>query len=289
MNYSLRNPEQIYKKIYPNLEIPEDSLESIRSREIKGYRIKSIISGPYVESEVYPIWKKRSGVPRAPKKSASRTAQENLNEKNAIKRIVRLSNANFTERDIWATFTYDEEHLPQSMEEAQKNIQNYIRRLKRAREKAGLPELKYIYVTEYHESTVPGLGIRYHHHLILSGGFSRDDIENLWTCGGRKQARRLQPDDQGITGLAVYISKAPQNGRRRWASSKNLIQPEIRTADTKTKKTQVFKAAADFELLREFFERLYPTCKITDIAPPAFNDLNGGVYLYARMWQKVRQ
>lgn len=284
--FTIQHPEQVFVQTYRPGEIPEDSIESIRSPRIRGYRIKTTISGLYVESEVYPIWKRRADVPKNLKRKRSRAAQENLNEKNAVKKFVRLANANFSERDIWGTFTYDDSHLPSSMEEAQRNIQNFIRRMKRAREKVGLPTLKYMYVTECHEPGKVGAPVRYHHHVILSGGMSRDAVEEMWTCGGRTQTRRLQPDDYGITGLAIYITKAPQSGKHRWAASKNLVQPVVRTADTKTIKTQVFRAARDFEELTLYFQRFYPKYEITEIAPPAFNDINGGVYLYARMRRK---
>ena len=39
-------------------------------------------------------------------------AQRNLNDKNARKYVERLINENFTDRDLWLTFTYDNEHLP---------------------------------------------------------------------------------------------------------------------------------------------------------------------------------
>ena len=64
------------------------------------------------------------------------------------KQCERVINANFGDRDIWATFTYTDADMPATMEEALKNMQNYIRRLNYQRKKRGLKNARYVYTTE---------------------------------------------------------------------------------------------------------------------------------------------
>ncbi len=53
-------------------------------------------------------------------------------------------------------------------------MQNFIRRVKRYRQKHDLPELKYVAVTEVGEKSG-----RIHHHIVMSGGI---DINTLFEC-----------------------------------------------------------------------------------------------------------
>ena len=65
------------------------------------------------------------------------------------------------------TLTYDDEHLPPDgdIDAAIKNMQNYIRRVNYQRKKRGLPNAKYVYVTEYNE----GAEIRWHWNVKVHG------------------------------------------------------------------------------------------------------------------------
>ena len=65
------------------------SLEILGSRQIPGYRVKTIRSGQMLECEIYPLWNTRQAAGRAKKCRSSRKAQENLNDKNARKWMVR--------------------------------------------------------------------------------------------------------------------------------------------------------------------------------------------------------
>ena len=90
-------------------------LQSLSDPHIVKYRTKTIKSGNVLEVEVYPIWDTHTSTSRARKTKESREAQKRLNYKNAVKQVVRLINANFTDADFWATFTYDNAHLPKTM------------------------------------------------------------------------------------------------------------------------------------------------------------------------------
>lgn len=146
------------------------------------YTTKTIKAGNQFEVEIYPSFTKKesTGMNLKPRSS---TAQKNLNDKNARKKLERLINANFSNGDLWVTLTYDNEHLPESMKDALKNIGNYMRRINYRREKMGLSNAKYIYITEYN----PKKKIRCHHHLIMDGALSMDLVEKMWK---KKQCKK---------------------------------------------------------------------------------------------------
>lgn len=78
------------------------------------YALKEITAGDQFEIEIYPQFRSMDEVPpegRTIKKDNNK-AQKNLNDKNARKYVERLINENFSDRDIWMTLTYDDEHLP---------------------------------------------------------------------------------------------------------------------------------------------------------------------------------
>lgn len=77
------------------------------------YALKEITAGDQFEIEIYPQFRSMDEVPpegRTIKKDNNK-AQKNLNDKNARKYVERLINENFSDRDIWMTLTYDDEHL----------------------------------------------------------------------------------------------------------------------------------------------------------------------------------
>lgn len=51
--------------------------------------------------------------------------------------------------DFHISATYNNEHLPMSLEEAEKNVHNYLDRIKRKMKRETGEDLKYMLVTEY--------------------------------------------------------------------------------------------------------------------------------------------
>lgn len=257
----------------------EAEIQAIKGKDIMQYKTKTIVSGPMLESEIYPVWKIPMGG-RGKASKPSREAQRNLNNKNAVKRVIRLINTNFDARHIWVTLTYDKGHLPESYEQAKRDIQNYIRRIKRQMAKAGLGELKYIYVTEYAE---PGPDVpkkRVHHHIVMNLT-DRDMAEKLWHSGGRTQARRLQPDDYGLEGMARYITKDPK-GFKRYSCSRNLKQPIVYESMHRFTKRKAEKLASDLDGAKEMFEKMYPKYVFNHLEI-RYSQFVSGAYIYAKM------
>ncbi len=260
----------------------EERLEvALRNNKVSHYRVKTIISGPIVESEIYPVYNRRADAPPKPKKKPSATAQRNLNDKNAKKRIVRLINANFTEKDIWATFTYDQEHKPKSFEEAYRSMSRYISRVRAYVAKKKLPPLKYIVVTEFNEEDTAKKRIRIHQHVIMNFA-DRDKAEELWTEGGRKNTRRLQPDDFGLEGLARYMVKDPK-GKKRWRASINLRKPKVYVADKKFSSVRQVERMLTHDGATERMRKLYPDFIQLEEPNIYYNEHYGGYYIYTRL------
>ncbi|MBN1048733.1 rolling circle replication-associated protein [Clostridium botulinum] len=271
-----------YRNVYTKKikETREDEVENIRdSNKLRyTYMKKTIISGNVVESELYPVWKCRNDIPRLPIGESSE-AQRRLNDKNAKKKIVRLVNTNFNKDDLMVTLTYADNHLPKE-DEAKRDIENYIRRLKRRRKKEGLPELKYLYVIEYVNDPSVSKKIRVHHHIIINK-MDRDIAESVWKKG-RTDSMRLQPDDFGLTGIAKYVAKGLLQGRR-WSYSKNLKKPIITKNRTTLTKRRVEKIAKRPDEYQEFFESVYKGKYEYKDCETLYSDRASGFYLYARM------
>lgn len=237
-------------------------------------RQRKYISGQYMEVMTYPVFQK-AGL-RRNKCGPTSEMQRRLNQKNREMRLTRLIHTNFTEKDIALTLTYK---IKVTDEQAQKEITNYIRRLKRAMKKTGY-ELKYILTTEKGKTTG-----RIHHHLIINGGLSRDYTEKLWR-NGYANSKRLQFEDDGVTALAHYMIKGGIN-YKAWSSSRNLMQPTVIEKDGEITVAGIEIMADNIEKKNghSYYEELYPEYELIE-AQCYKNNLNKGIYVYAMMRKK---
>jgi hypothetical protein len=166
---------------------------------------------------------------------------------------------------------------PEDDAQAKRDAQNFLRRLRRLRDKLGLPPLKYVLVTEK-----SGKG-RYHHHVTVNSGIDRDTVEKLWGMG-RANSKRLQFNENGLASLARYIVKSPVFSKR-WNASRNLVDPEPRTNDYRVRSRRKAAALASNTEDREPWKKLYPDYCLAEMTP-FHNDENGGVYIFARLYRK---
>ena len=242
------------------------------------------------------------------KKEKSSQKQKNLNDKNSKRRFVQIANTNFTEEDLHISATYDDKHLPKTLEEAERNVHNYLDRVKRRMKKVTGQNLKYMLVTEYTPKGEEGedntdkitKAVRIHHHIIINGGLSRDDLEIMWTHDrvnwkklenapkyrrtitllGYVNCDRLQPNENGIEGLVKYIDKR-KKGCKKWSTSQNLAKPVVKKNDHKYSFRKIREYARfpeDKEVWRKRYQGYEPT-KIEFV----FNDYTGwSVYLRLR-------
>ena len=187
--------------------------------------------------------------------------------------------ANFDNRDLIVSLSYDAANLPNSEEAAIRDRNNYIRRIKNFRKRNGLDELKYIAVLEYREATDDKrTKTRIHHHIIISG-MDRDKAEELWGKG-TANANRMQANELGFEELANYLSKDPR-GKKRWSQSKNIVIPLPKINDYKYSNKKLYELSQN-QGEREIFEKLYHRFIYTghDVV---FNDVDGGIYVYLKM------
>ena len=255
------------------------------------YRTKTIRSGELVEVEIYPVYTGGRRLPTEKVNSTSEAVQK-INRKNAEKKFIRLVNANFGEGDLLITCTHEGE-LP-SEEQVDKDMRNFISRLKYRWKKAGRDpkELRYIYVTEYvtlaEAKTRGRRKIRLHHHLIISAGLDRGEIEQIWGHGGCN-TRVLTPGIYGpaLLNIASYLMKDPR-GSRRWGSSLNLRKPKITISDGKITRHRAGRMGTDEYERDRTIEKLYPEHDIVD-AYTTINGYNGGVYIYATLERRNRK
>lgn len=240
------------------------------------YREKRYYCGEYLDVYIFPTFEtgRRSSGGRRKRKPSS-AAQKKLNQRHREEKLARLLHTNFTPEDLEIHLTYTVQ--PESDEEAARLLRNYIRRIQRLRKKRGLPPLKYIVATERGKK-----GGRIHHHITVNGGIDRDELESLWGLG-YANSRRLQFTENGLAGLAHYITKSTV-GYKAWNASKNLVDPEPKTRDGHISARQARELARDTTDNREF-EKLYPGYFLAD-AGAFHNDVNGGVYLVARYYRQ---
>lgn len=141
---------------------------------------------------------------------------EKSNEKIALRTLRRKLNTNFGPEDLWVTLTYKGE-APEK-EEAKKELDNFLRRLRREYKKAG-KEMKYIVVTEYEAK-------RIHHHAVLNS-IDPQLLQEVWQRG-IVNARPMEADGN-YEALAEYMIKETKRTFReenatgkRYRCSRNL-------------------------------------------------------------------
>ncbi len=266
-----------------------------KRKHIKGkrknfIREKKIYCGKeWLEVDIVPV----TNIPEAGKKKTGVTCQKqkNLNDKRSKRRFVQIAHANFGHGDYHISLTYNNAHLPLSLSEAEKAVHNYLNRVKRRMKKKG-KELKWMLVTEYtpeeedgQQMVLEGMEdkrtkpVRVHHHLIINGGLSRDELELLWSTTrinwnkihdagycrsidriGFINCDRLQPDENGLEGLANYINKRKKSARK-WSTSQNLEKPKENKNDYKysfKKLREMAKTPEDKEVWRRQYKGYEP-------------------------------
>jgi hypothetical protein len=225
---------------------------------------------------------------RAAKERMTPERQQQLNTKRAKRRLVLLMENNFRiDEDIHVTLTYRDEP---SLERCNKDINNFIRRIRRERTKRGLPELKFIFAVGHDKDQ------RIHVHFVMNGGISRDVIEKKWGKG-YANTMRLQDQGKGLQGMANYLyrqnEKARDAGERvnyhMWRPSRNLKKPQERISDTKVSNRKVKLIAQNFRTMaKEIMEKVYPDYTLED-GRVFYSDVVDGAYIRVVMRKKEDQ
>lgn len=246
-------------------------------------REKRIYSGKVLEAEFYPITFDGRRYSRGRKKKVSKASQKKLNDKNARKKLRRLIETNFEEeKDYYCTFTYTNAEMPLTYEQCKRDLANFFRRMRRARDRAGLPELKYIYAIEFTVSKRTGVA-RFHVHMVISGGLPRKEVKQLWGKGEIKTVEELQAGERGFESLANYLckewnSEQLPSTRKRYTPSRNLKQPVEKSRDGVFKERFLEKLCKQYVDDKEYWEHRYKGYSFVS-ADPVYNEDIGAWYL----------
>lgn len=185
---------------------------AIRETCVAGRTIERIIKMPNGNHKG-----RRSGV-----KAPSTEEIKKYNDIVAERNFRRLVNHNFGYGDGHFTLTYAEVVSP---EDAQRDMENFIKRLRRRMAKEG-KDLKYVSVTEYENK-------RIHHHMIINTNDSAM-IDETWQKGHVWSSLLDRSGD--YSDLANYLIKETQKTfrkeehykKRRYAASRNLVRPIVK-------------------------------------------------------------
>ena len=291
-------------RTYIDLEILFDGQpeESISTRGVIGQRTRTIKSGAMLEVESFPIWDtstRRSAEERAKAMERNRMRAERANRKRAGRQLTRLINANFDERDLYITLTYENSAQPEDIKAARRDVTNYLNRIKRWRKRRGMDDLKYIYVTES-KKAADGRW-KYHHHMVMSG-MERDEAERIWGHG-HANTRRLQMDNSQFSALAAYMIKNPAGKseriegymqsagkwERKWCCSKGLKRARPTINDHKISRRQAERMARDTDVTRyvarDILRQKYKGYDVVSVEVNT-SPYVPGIYIYARMRRK---
>ncbi len=271
--YDIDNPEE---------ETGIELAETVRSKAIENYRVKLTKPGPMLEIEAYPVLKHKKEMQRAKKAKKTSAAQARVNQRNAAMKLNRLIQHNFPEYESYV-IGLDYEISP-TPEQAAKDREAFIRGLRRLYKKNGVT-LKWLAVTPWTTKTgAPAK--RLHHHIVITGGVDENAIRALWMRrgNGRIHLDPLQPDANGVTGLAKYLANH-LHGAKRWTGSRNLVMPPSIYPKRHMSKAHAYTLAMDYEAARTIFERQHKDYTFVSMEV-RFSDYVDGAYIYARMRKK---
>ena len=263
----------------------------LRHGRVLAYRARTIRSGNQVEVECWPVYKRAyPDARRQARHMPTSEAVARVNDRRAEKRFNRLAECNFSGQDIFLTLTYNGD-APREMEQAIRDWQNFVRRVNRRRKRQGLEKAKYMAIIEQGDKNG-----RAHHHALISGGLTRDELEDCWGKG-YANADRLKPGSDGLKGVCRYMLKRQGQGeraksRRRYLSSRGLTEPRITESTHRVSRRQAAKICEDAEIQGEaILRKAWPGLDLLEFEVKR-SDWVAGAYIYARFyragWQEKR-
>ena len=252
-----------------------------------GYRMKkrytrekkTLCGEGYMEIDLYHITPEEHAAKRRKKTRPSSERQKKRNAQHAHRWRVQKANANFTVLGFYLTLTYIDTFLPESMEQAQRDLRNYIRRVK-----AAIAKL-YGADVELRVMGLTGCGRksgRYHHHLLIEckgltmrqNADFRQLLEDKWAVRwpdgsveslGTANADRLNLQNR-LDDLITYFEK---HGQMRWYETRNLTLPVEHTPnDTRWSRKQLRKGCTDCKDNAYWWEQRYPGWKFVRCVVP---------------------
>ncbi len=148
----------------------------------------------------------RYGGPGKGRMKKSKPTEEQIRKTNALNKAKRCRHRlleYFGKGDIWATWTYKVEERPESMQEALKDFQKAMRRVKLEYQKRG-QELRWIRNIEQ------GTRGAWHIHLVINEiGETASIIQKAWSKGGTwcSEIGKSKYAEDDMSKLAEYLTK----------------------------------------------------------------------------------
>ena len=187
---------------------------------------KIMVAGSLIVETIYPAPRPRdSYAARQGRSRVSTQAQRLLNRRNATQKLELSLAANLPPGSWRVVLTYRPDALPQSREQAMRNVGAFLRRLRERRKAEGLPCRYWQRAEHKHKS-----GAHWHHHIYINAGNeSAEELEALWGNGWVYLDRIIIDSDNTYEQLARYMIKERPDklGQRLWSCSQGLAKPEL--------------------------------------------------------------
>ena len=152
------------------------------------------------------------------------------NNKCSCKRLSQIILANHAEFNLLITLSYASSHLPKSDAGAKCDIQNWLRKVRRA---YSLCEKKIKYIMTCERSK----GGRPHFYIICNDVGISEILMNKWDYG-RTYIEPVAFNEKNSSTLCAYILRGNLFSKR-WCASKNLERPRILERKYITRKWKV--------------------------------------------------
>lgn len=171
----------------------------------------------------YNRWLQPKGSKRLPKTKQTTGQQQKVNDRQLVKRLTRILNANFNDSCYYVTFSYKKENRP-NMEGLKQHKRELLKKMRKLYKDSG-KELKYIETAEVGERGAV------HIHMVVNDIDIRK-LQSLWKYGWIT-VKPLDSSGQ-YRRLAEYFIKYFQKTRgtdsqiqkKAYNCSRNLVRPE---------------------------------------------------------------
>ena len=190
----------------------------------KSKRLTQIRAGRLVRAVIYTQpTAADEPVQRAAKARVSSLARQRLNKLQQWQKCEAVLAANFEPDDLWVTFTYRDEDLPRTREEAVRCLKAFLALLRAQRRTR---DQETLYVKNVEHLSDDGSEGRWHHHVVLNAtGLDYEEIRALWARWGDNVD--FEPLGDDYEARARYLCKERQPaGKQGWTPSRGLRRPQ---------------------------------------------------------------
>lgn len=259
------------------------SAVSMARKQKTRYRERQTLCGDYMFVDVFPVFPAGEYVMKGGKRRKryrpTSEIQKRLNDRRSENAAEEIVHANFSVGDNILHLTYADGWRPETDEQAERDMDNFLRRLKRKYDRAGA-EFKYFCISAKGEQAG-----RQHFHVYLSGGIDRSEIEACWKFG-YANCDALQFTETGICDLTKYTHGQIPLGSRRWRCSRNCKRPEpLRERDYTYDRRRVIEVAESPYSASSVISDLYPGYVLSEMPRLCLNDVNGGAYMRMMLYR----